>query len=461
MRNFELQPTQENLIMTFEEDVLGRDIDIYNFVHLINEIDTSHSIALNAEWGAGKTFFVKQVKMVLDAYNTFTSNLDQKIIERIHSKFESFSSRKEGEIQPQVTVYYDAWTHDNDEDPVLSLIYAILQSISVDYNFKYDKSAFEIAASIGEALTGHALTALKSALESKDPFEELKRKSRLEDQVKEFLQATLPERGNRLVIIIDELDRCTPSYAIKLLERIKHYFCNDNITFIFSINIAELQHTVKKYYGNEFDACRYLDRFFDLSIELPPADLSELYRKIGFGNDTYVYERFCKRVADVNYFSIREKLKFLKMARAAAYKPVHNSQNFCFGEEKAELFCLMYFVPIMIALKMKDRTSYKSFVEGRNSEPLTRFASEDIIGRGIMKSLLNNNEVYESTNTDSSCVVVKVKDKLLEVYHAVFSHVYESGTYEVRIGEALFYRETKEKLLKVVSLLSDYTDYNF
>ena len=49
------------------------------------------------------------------------------------------------------------------------------------------------------------------------------------------------KKGNRLIIMVDELDRCKPSYAVKLLERIKHYFTNDRITFVFSVNTYELE----------------------------------------------------------------------------------------------------------------------------------------------------------------------------------------------------------------------------
>ena len=88
-------------------------------------------------------------------------------------------------------------------------------------------------------------------------------------KINEFFSAIFKEQGNRLVIFIDELDRCKPDFAVKLLERIKHYFVNPDITFVFSINSMELQHTIKQYYGSEFDACKYLDRFFDLRIVLP------------------------------------------------------------------------------------------------------------------------------------------------------------------------------------------------
>ena len=83
----------------------------------------------------------------------------------------------------------------------------------------------------------------------------------------------LPERGNRLVVFVDELDRCKPSYAVQLLERIKHYFSNDKVTVVFSINTKELQHSIRKFYGAEFDANKYLDRFFDYRISLPDADM--------------------------------------------------------------------------------------------------------------------------------------------------------------------------------------------
>ena len=74
MKSFELQPTEDNIWETYEKDMLGRNADIFSFVLLLDSVDTSFSIALDAQWGDGKTFFVKQTKMVLDAFNDFTES---------------------------------------------------------------------------------------------------------------------------------------------------------------------------------------------------------------------------------------------------------------------------------------------------------------------------------------------------------------------------------------------------
>ena len=69
---------------------------------------------------------------------------------------------------------------------------------------------------------------------SESPLDSLKSKKELREKVNEFFNSLLPEKGNRLIIMVDELDRCKPSYAVKLLERIKHYF-----TMIGSLSFSQ------------------------------------------------------------------------------------------------------------------------------------------------------------------------------------------------------------------------------
>ena len=148
------------------------------------------------------------------------------------------------------------------------------------------------------------------------------------------------ERGNRLVVFIDELDRCKPSYAVQLLERIKHYLCDDGITFVFSVNLEELQHTIKHYYGEVFDACRYLDRFFDMRISLPPAEKNAFYREIGL-ESSYILEKVCRKLIEVYNMELREATRFYRQVKTAAYEPTHESRkwDFSFSMEELDSFC--------------------------------------------------------------------------------------------------------------------------
>ena len=76
-----------------------------------------------------------------------------------------------------------------------------------------------------------------------------------------------------MVIVIDELDRCNPAYAIKLLEEIKHYINSENITIIISTNLYQVSNSIKNLYGYNFDVESYLDKTIDITFELPPINL--------------------------------------------------------------------------------------------------------------------------------------------------------------------------------------------
>lgn len=75
-----------------------------------------------------------------------------------------------------------------------------------------------------------------------------------------------------VVIMVDELDRCSPEYAVEMLQLLEHVFYADNIVFVVSMNRAELVHSVKAFYGQDFNADGYLERFFDNVFSLPSSN---------------------------------------------------------------------------------------------------------------------------------------------------------------------------------------------
>ena len=136
MKSLELIPTQEVLLDTFTRDSVGRSDLVLRLAEMINEIDGHYAIAIDSKWGNGKTFFVKQVKLVLDSFNSFgVQTLSEEEKSAITGYIQSDKRRraKPIEFEPQVCVYYDAWENDNDDDPVMSLIYCILGSVQEAY----------------------------------------------------------------------------------------------------------------------------------------------------------------------------------------------------------------------------------------------------------------------------------------------------------------------------------------
>jgi tetratricopeptide (TPR) repeat protein len=71
-----------------------------------------------------------------------------------------------------------------------------------------------------------------------------------------------------LVVMIDELDRCRPQFALELLERIKHFFSVPNVHFILGVNTSQLENSIRAAYGGDMDARTYLQKFVSLTFPL-------------------------------------------------------------------------------------------------------------------------------------------------------------------------------------------------
>jgi len=110
-----------------------------------------------------------------------------------------------------------------------------------------------------------------------DLFESYRAKKKSIDDFKRILSQLALEVSNNydgapLVIMVDELDRCRPDYAVLLLERIKHLFGVGGIIFVLAIESKQLCCTIKSLYGNELHSGIYLRKFIDLWYTLPQPD---------------------------------------------------------------------------------------------------------------------------------------------------------------------------------------------
>lgn len=255
---------------------------------------------LNGEWGTGKTHFLRQL---------YTD---------LHT------------IHKLPTVYIDAWESDFSDDPLLVVLSEItdqlLKYITDEededrekaknkqsellgklslltkkiYNGSLDVAAAYISTKNEEWETGLDATALTSVashlkinkenktLEIDAPkygksLKENYRKQYLairqtKEIMNEFIRFISKDEQAKAFILIDELDRCRPSYAIEMLEIIKHFFETPNFVFVVATDTKQLSHSIKAVYGSGFNGEEYLTRFFNRTASIPKGDLSGFIR---------------------------------------------------------------------------------------------------------------------------------------------------------------------------------------
>ena len=164
----------------------------------------------------------------------------------------------------------------------------------------------------------------------------------IRDKVKEIFDKMITENVERLIIIVDELDRCRPSYAVEILERIKHYFDDERIIFIAAVNKEQLVHILKNYYGSSFDGTGYLNKFFDYNVHMPT--LKTLYGNKNYRsltNQQYYLSYISGELADYFKLTLRDHLIYEERINQLPEKYVNDGAN---NQFYLTVFCKHFFL---------------------------------------------------------------------------------------------------------------------
>ncbi|MCX9469281.1 hypothetical protein IG522_17550, partial [Vibrio cholerae] len=234
---------------------------------------------LDGGWGTGKTTFLRQLYTDL-----FTHGYS--------------------------CIYIDAWESDYSNDPLLVIVSELLEQIKrlnehlkaedIEKRIfitlgKFGKRAWNTTAiGLGTYISGSVNNSAVVELAKHFTFSDAdaaivgtnlttgykQQKSALND-ARESLEALVDYcllDKKKVFVLIDELDRCRPSYAIEMLETIKHFFELKNYIFVVATDTEQLSHSVKAVYGDRFDGKEYLSRFFSRSAKLPQPNLKDFSR---------------------------------------------------------------------------------------------------------------------------------------------------------------------------------------
>lgn len=263
-----------------ERDIFGYAEFGQRLANVVKNTDQPLVIALDGPWGSGKSTFVRQWEGLLRQdgasvihFDAFENDHHADAFLAVAAAIIQFAKERHGgtDAAPVANLMDAAKAVGRRVIPAVARTALSAATAGV---FNADavagvsdtaKAALEALADEGSDLVDALLRErLASAASDATAF------SNFQDQLSQIAAGSMNnEDGYPLVIVIDELDRCRPDFAISLLERIKHLFCVRNTCFLVSTHMLHIETILLGKYGPGFDARTYLEKFIHLRILLP------------------------------------------------------------------------------------------------------------------------------------------------------------------------------------------------
>ncbi len=351
----------EEKLGRFSEDKYNRKVIAENLTKIISSEESSMVISLDSEWGTGKTTFITMWKDMLDN--------DVEYKERFQ------------------TLYFNAWSNDYLKDPLVA-IYSEMnkQIIEKDSSMKTLgdklKPIFKTSLVFGAKMlsrgildiesinlgeyTENQLTDLAGKI-GELSLKELEVTKNVRNEFKIALSEYQKDINKKIIFFIDELDRCRPTFAVELLEIMKHLFSIDNVIFVVSTDKEQLSHAIATIYGQGMDTVGYLRRFFDLDYKLPMIPINTYienkYNCIFEGKfNIKVFKIFLKEMMLEENFSLRDidKTYYYVKLLIPLIKEFNEDKRYT----EIYIATISYLYSTLIIAKVKKPVIYKKIMEG-------------------------------------------------------------------------------------------------
>ena len=262
---------------------------------------------------------------------------------------------------------FDAWQQAHTGEPLVDLVSALTQGSS-----KAAERVRRIAVSLAWRLAGAAtsgIVARDDYVENEDDSE-FGRWAEIEERRAEFKSAmaeVVVANGDRVVVFIDELDRCLPKHAVAMLSAARHLLDVPGVVIVLGVNPSELCHRIRTVHGTGCDAETYLRRFVDLAIDVGVVNTAQVdgflegaFMAAGIGDrfsfaEGWMLSEMIKLLAQQAGMSLRDIEQAVHQA-ALALGSIAPSQNE--GEREQAMLTMM-------ALREVDTGAYERFTTGK------------------------------------------------------------------------------------------------
>lgn len=277
--------TTQNYDEIFADDKLDIKPYVVDFAHLIEqdtykEGTSSKVYTISAEFGSGKTFFCDKLKEVLSKdqvkvrkLNIWEMDFYENPLVPVLAELNNLYTKK-GKNLPSKIIK----TITNVGKKAVSVMGET--AVKIGYCYAMTRMSDGTPISINETDIDNAWNICKEHLSSETIYDDYKEYQTALYNLKETLSKWSSKQEKPIVIIIDELDRCKPDYAVKTLEVLKHFFDVPGFVFVLAIDEEQLKNSVQTLFGT-IDYEGYKRKFINNSFLLPEPD------KLAFSNFLY------------------------------------------------------------------------------------------------------------------------------------------------------------------------------
>ncbi len=367
-------PTELSLVSSFTHDALHRKQDLLEFVYALQTTQGGCSVFLCSPWGNGKTFFVKTARLILKRLNAQLDAVGSSAIDALIEP----SMREQADINPIVPFYFNAWENDLYDEPLAALFASMAAEFDLLTN---EGSSRELISSLGSvidsilnanslpALVKPAMNAIGS-LKGTDVIDSYKKRYELKDAISNGLDQIKIETANTIVVFIDELDRCRPEFALRLLEQTKHFLTRDDVILVYSVDLEQLAELIRGFYGQGFDGYRYLEKFYDTIIELRDPD-SRKYVEQSNLLDTYSsYDCMVSDILSSNRPTPRRCNRLIPIFQQMRGKAIDGPIRY------ASDFAKTILTPLFLSIKVDDPALWHNIRDGKCLDKLYEIGTQ-------------------------------------------------------------------------------------
>ena len=341
----------------FDGDVLQRDRVADKLTGYIDRLREGAVLAIDAPWGEGKTWFGRNwAKRLEDEKRTvvFIDAFEQDYVE---DPFLLLAAEI-AEVMDDKSIAEDLR---KTAVGVMKAIIPMVPKVMLNIGGRVALGSNDLSKDIGEgfeAVSNEIASATGKLIE--DKIEKHAQEKESLQHFKNELTKFAVAQDKPVVIIIDELDRCKPTFAVQLIERVKHLFDVPNLVFVLLLNRNQLEKAVKGVYGAETEASRYLGKFVNFFFRLPTRTSFDptAYKHV----EKYISDVFKRYHLENNYLDFKDCLSAMAITFKMSLRDIEQAiALYVFAQPS---YISNNFLAYAIALKIVNPELFQRLIEG-------------------------------------------------------------------------------------------------